>query len=334
MNADVDIVNKSGMQRPLPEPLRIPKNPEMIPAVPLGQRFNVGHQTTPAGFSLYPTPPNNRFYKSLTTKVTGNLWVDSSNTYEDGRLSTQPYHLEQRAMSAYSYDRRIPPGSYVEPVMFNLAHDPHNKTKELDRYQQAKLRREMRAFSIPRRGIADDHFVSCVFVGFVEWNMERAAFRRGELDRLMIAACRAKYPCSRPATYEEFISHAITGLPAMNQTKFDITFTGPGSEKIGPGALDHKNTLFSRKKIIMPGERLDGSTGQIEISDSSIWGKKACIAVVYSTRLQLQPSLRQFGQSRKTIKDQKCYTENCSNDKTQWHTFPHVYQSTNTIYPM
>ena len=38
-------------------------------------------------------------------------------------------------MSAYSYDRRIPPGSYVEPVMFNLSTHPKWKTKGLDRYK-------------------------------------------------------------------------------------------------------------------------------------------------------------------------------------------------------
>merc|ERR1719223_568491 len=102
----------------------------------------------------------------------------------------------------------------------------------------------------------------------------------------MHSACANKFPCSRPATYEEYISHAIAGLPKLNTTRYDLTFVGPGSEKIGPGALDHKNTFFARKKIVFPGDRLDGGSGKIEITDSSCWGRKSCVAVTYANRIR------------------------------------------------
>lgn len=72
------------------------------------------------------------------------------------------------------------------------------------------------------------------------------------------------------------------GLPVVNRTKLDITFVGPGSNKEGPGCLAHKNTLSARKKIVFPGDRLDGSSGKIEIQDSSCWGKKNCIVRMFA----------------------------------------------------
>jgi len=84
----------------------------------------------------------------------GNLWVDGSNVYEDVRLEKQPYHLERdtRTMTAYSYDRRVAPGTYVEPKLFNLATHPNWKTRDLDRFQQARLKRDKKSYSVPRRG--------------------------------------------------------------------------------------------------------------------------------------------------------------------------------------
>lgn len=161
---------------------------------------------------------------------------------------------------------------------------------------------------------------------------------RGELDRLMVSACANKFPCSRPATYEEYISKSIGQLPKINRTKFDVCFIGPGSEKIGPGALDHKNTLFVRKKVVFPGERLDGSSGQIEVADSSLSGRKTCIAVVYSNRLIKQPSLKQFGLLRNTLKvngkGDRTDIETLDEDRTQWNTFPHLYQQTIVNQPL
>ena len=69
----------------------------------------------------------------------------------------------------------------------------------------------MRSYSVPRRGIPGYVQPTAVFCGFVEWTMEQGCMTRGEMDRLMAAACAAKYPCSRPATYEEYISKAVVG---------------------------------------------------------------------------------------------------------------------------
>lgn len=342
MNADAWPTNKSGMQRPIPEQMQIHKTNEPMAAVPLGRRFNWGHQNTPGGASLYPVPPHSVFHRSLTQlPCMGNLWVDASNTYEDARLEKQPYHLERdtRTMTAYSYDRRVAPGSYVEPVLFNLSTHPNWKTRAMDRFQQSKIRRDKKSYSVPRRGNegAEGQY-SCMFVGFADYTMEKGAMTRGELDRLMVSACHSKFPCSRPATYEEYISKSIGQLPKINRTKFDVTFIGPGSEKLGPGALDHKNTLFCRKKVVFPGERLDGSSGQIEISDSSCWGRKTCIAVVYVNRIIRQPSLKQFGLLRNCIdqswRGDRQYMESLSDDETQWNTFPHLYHQTIVNKPL
>lgn len=93
--------------------------------------------------------------------------MDSSNTYEDVRLSTQPYHLERdlRTMTAYSYDRRVPPGSWVSPKVFNLATHPTWRVRQLDRFQAASLKRDLRSYSVPKRGVPGAHRPTCVFVG-------------------------------------------------------------------------------------------------------------------------------------------------------------------------
>ena len=53
---------------------------------------------------------------------------------------------------------------------------------------------------------------SCVFVGFCEFDLERHAHTRAEIDKLMHYVCSSRYPGSRPATYEEvlfFVSDII-----------------------------------------------------------------------------------------------------------------------------
>lgn len=116
----------------------------------------------------------------------------------------------------------------------------------------------------------------------------------------------------------------------MNKTKFDVTFVGPGSELVGPGALDHKNTLFARKKIVFPEGRLDGSEGSIEIQDSSCWGRKVCVAVVYANRIRKQRSLTTFGKLREVLKKEPL---NAPPDDTQWNSFPHLF-STSFVAPV
>lgn len=317
-----------------------------MPPVPLGQRFNYGHQTSSCGISLYPVPPNSKFYRSVTQlPLSGNLWVDCSNTIEDARLASQPFHGgDIRPLTAYSYDRRVPPGTYVEPKVFNLATHPKWRTQpSLTRLAKAKLLREARSFSVPRRGGGGSPYtctnelhngpVSCIFLGFADWTMEPGRMTRGELDRLMISACRSKYPCSRPATYEELISQAIIGLPEHNKTGLDIAFVGPGSEVIpaGGGGIESRSA-FCRKKVVFPGDRLDKETS---LSLNSLGGRKTCIAVQQLNRLSLQPSLRQFGAARKTLSgvngegSSKAYTTSCRDQvgDTHWKNafpFPHL----------
>lgn len=64
MNADANKVWHGPEQRPRGPAPQYPKNKEDTPAVPLGTRFNWGHQKTPSGRSLYPVYPKSVFHKS------------------------------------------------------------------------------------------------------------------------------------------------------------------------------------------------------------------------------------------------------------------------------
>jgi len=106
------------MSVPLPpvNTMQIHKTPEYMSRVPLGRRFNNGHQEAgPSGLSLYPVPRDSVFHRNISMNdEMGNTWVDFSNTYEDTRLSSQPYHQEKdtRTMTAYSYSRNVCPGTW------------------------------------------------------------------------------------------------------------------------------------------------------------------------------------------------------------------------------
>ena len=41
-------------------------------------------------------------------------------------------------------------------------------------------------------------------MGFAEFDMDGRVFTGGEMDRMMMISASQKYPCSRPATFDEY----------------------------------------------------------------------------------------------------------------------------------
>eukprot|EP00397_Hematodinium_sp_SG-2012_P052578 GEMP01062231.1.p1 GENE.GEMP01062231.1~~GEMP01062231.1.p1 ORF type:complete len:244 (+),score=42.44 GEMP01062231.1:155-886(+) len=200
----------------------------------------------------------------------GTLWTDYSNSYENlDNFKTKSAKL------SYTLDRKDEYGITRRPVADYLP-------------------RVASASSL----IPDDEEKTCVFVGYAEWKMDGRILTRGELDRTMHHVAKSKFPCSRPATLDEYAAHRISGLPSRNETGKEIIFVGPNSDERGDGTLDHKNTLLARKKAVLPKDRLDGTA-----SVSAIAGVKMCICVFDLKRVRLQPSLSQFGYARFCLDD-------------------------------
>lgn len=125
--------------------------------------------------------------------------------------------------------------------------------------------------------------------------MDGRTLTTGELDRLMHQTAQQKYPCSRPATFEEYVSGRIAGLPKVNMSGFDACFVGPGSAVVPQknGGACH-DTLGYRKKVVLTGDDFDGRT----TDTGAMWGEKSVVAVVPVERFRKQPSLATFGQLR------------------------------------
>ncbi|CAK0893477.1 unnamed protein product, partial [Prorocentrum cordatum] len=155
---------------------------------------------------------------------------------------------------------------------------------------------------------------SVVFVGYAEFDMDGRTFTAGEMDRLMMHSAVSKYPCARPATFDEYIDQAIVGLPKKNASGRDIVFVGPG----GTGCeLHHTNTLGSQKCAVPPGEALDGTWGL-----ASMYGRKSILCVYPVERVKRQQSLTQFGLCRATLNGRGQMRPSQSltalSDKTMW----------------
>lgn len=132
-----------------------------------------------------------------------------------------------------------------------------------------------------------------VFVGFAEFEMDGRVHTAGEMDRLMHHVASSKYPCARPATFDEYSEKSILGLPARNLSGRDIVFVGPGATGC---ELYHSNTLCAQKCVVPPGEHLDGTW-----DTASLYGRKTVVCVYPVERVKRQQSLTQFGLARSTI---------------------------------
>lgn len=155
-----------------------------------------------------------------------------------------------------------------------------------------------------------------VFVGLAEFEMDGRIHTGGEMDRMMMHASAQKYPCSRPATFDEYSEKCILGLPERNSTGRDVVFVGPGATGC---EIFHSNTLGAQKAVVPPGEMLDGTWGT-----ASLYGRKTVLCVYPVERIKRQQSLTQFGLARSTIgksgRLRRAGSLASLMDKTQWTT--------------
>eukprot|EP00913_Durusdinium_trenchii_P001831 g1697.t1 len=148
-----------------------------------------------------------------------------------------------------------------------------------------------------------------VFVGFAEFDMDGRAFTGGEMDRMMMISASQKYPCSRPATFDEYAERCILGLPERNNCGRDVVFVGPGAtgcelfhtNTLGPGQTDDGRKPDVRfwcvdLSVVSPHDMFDGTWG-----NASLYGRKCILCVYPVQRLKKQQSLTQFGLARQTI---------------------------------
>jgi len=153
-----------------------------------------------------------------------------------------------------------------------------------------------------------------VFVGFIEFDMDGRTYTGGEMDRMMAQAAACRYPCSRPATFDEYAEKCILGLPAKNQSGRDVVFVGPGATGC---EIFHSNTLGAQKCVVPPGEVFDGTWGT-----ASLYGRKSVLCVYPVERVRRQQSLTQFGLTRETLGNsgrlKRAGSLASLSDKTQW----------------
>eukprot|EP00440_Ansanella_granifera_P004310 gb/GFBE01004672.1/.p1 GENE.gb/GFBE01004672.1/~~gb/GFBE01004672.1/.p1 ORF type:complete len:268 (+),score=40.66 gb/GFBE01004672.1/:1-804(+) len=153
-----------------------------------------------------------------------------------------------------------------------------------------------------------------VFVGVAEFEMDGRVHTGGEMDRMMMYRASQKFPCARPATFDEYAEKCILGLPERNTTGRDVVFVGPGATGC---EVFHTNTLGTQKCVVPPGDVFDGTWGT-----ASLYGKKCILCVYPVERVKRQQSLTQFGLARSTIgrsgKLKRAGSLASLMDKTQW----------------
>merc|ERR1719265_636184 len=131
------------------------------------------------------------------------------------------------------------------------------------------------------------------FIGFAYFQQDGRALNHKEQESVMWRAASLKYPCSRPASYDEYEEGRILGLPERNVSGNEVIFTGPSS--MGDAPTKHKGWVLGGypKRAVLMGDPLDGSS---EIG--SAFGRKAIMCVLPQRRLVRQPSLRMWGDCR------------------------------------
>jgi hypothetical protein len=153
-----------------------------------------------------------------------------------------------------------------------------------------------------------------LFVGYAEFDMDGRFHTPGEIDRLMQHSASMKYPCSRPATLDEYVEGQIQGLPPKNFSGRDVVFVGPGASGC---ELFHTNTLYQQKCVVAPRDPFDGAWGA-----ASLHGRKAILCVYPAQRVRKQQSLTQFGLARSAVgrsgRLRRAGSLASLVDKTQW----------------
>jgi hypothetical protein len=245
------------------------------------RRFNHGLQTLPSGRSAFPVPRTDPYHRSLLQGLP-ELWSDFSDqglpearaglsegaaTYHGDYDAGLGLHLSKPSLrSASRPGAAASPGGTISPV--------------LAPGEQEQLQR--------KPGHAAGRVV---FVGYATFDMDGRAHTAGEMDRLMMRAANSKYPCARPATFDEYADGAIMNLPQRNKSGLDVAFVGPGATG---SELFHTNTLGMQKCCVAPGD--DFSERQWGVA--SLHGRKALLCVYPAERLRRQRSLTQYGLAR------------------------------------
>lgn len=233
--------------------------------VPPERRFNVGWQTLPSGKNGFPVASGNRFYKTLGQSLP-ELWSDFSQR-------GLPHHHPEQHLGGLGPDPALTQGSFFR--------DTGTRFHSTNRTNLSSTRGGQPMNTAPASRV--------MFIGFVEWEMDGRVHSAGEMDRLMALAAASKFPCSRPATFEEYASMKIIGAPAVNVSGRDVSFVGPGSccER------SDSNTLGTKKWVVPARDPFDGTA-----TTSATYGKKCCFCVYPAERMARQHSLSQFGLAR------------------------------------
>jgi hypothetical protein len=158
------------------------------------------------------------------------------------------------------------------------------------------------------------------FIGFTYFEQDGRALNHHEQESMMWRSAAMKFPCSRPASYQEYMDGRILGMPERNVSGCEIIFTGNPSR--GDAPAKHKGWVLGGypKRAVLKGDPLDGTT---EIGSS--FGRKAIVCVMPQRRLVRQPSLRTWGacrydlwraKSQPDMKAAQIQPEKASDDKT------------------
>mmetsp|Transcript_69681 Transcript_69681/g.167252 ORF Transcript_69681/g.167252 Transcript_69681/m.167252 type:complete len:288 (+) Transcript_69681:107-970(+) len=241
------------------------------------RRLNYGLQTLPSGLSAFPAPRNSDWHRNIGQSLP-ELWSDFSTR---GHAAGSSGHDEH----SMTFHGTSSSGGFGNTMS--------SSGKGLQRLQDTT------ASSCPSRGSqASEGFFSrkCVFAGFAEFDMDGRVHTGGEMDRIMMMAVSSKYPCSRPASIDEYVDGDILNMPARNHTGRDVVFVGPRSTG---STLFHSNTLGAGKCFVPPGDAFDGTAGAV-----SIHGRKCAVCVYPMERVRRQPSLVTFGSMRRATDEQ------------------------------
>uniref|UniRef100_A0A7S4V1H5 Uncharacterized protein n=1 Tax=Alexandrium monilatum TaxID=311494 RepID=A0A7S4V1H5_9DINO len=218
------------------------------------RRLNHGLQTLPSGIPAFPVARGSEHHRSFLQKMP-ELWSDFSDR---GLPEARAGHCDRSTTFHGDLSQSRGPGT---------------------------ASRTGAAYSAKSGRV--------LFLGCASFEMDGRFHTAGEMDRLMLHAASSKYPCSRPATFDEYAEGAIMGLPARNNTGSDIVFAGPG----GTGCeLFHTNTLGAQKVVVPPGDAFDGTWGM-----ASLFGRKCILCVHPVARVRRQQSLTQFGLARNSL---------------------------------
>lgn len=240
------------------------------------RRFNHGLQTLPSGRSAFPVSRADPYHRSLLQGMP-ELWSD----FSDQGLPEARAGLSEGATTYHGdYDASL--GCYLSKPSLRSGSRPGAAASPGGSISPA---------SAPSARKPSHASGRVVFVGYATFDMDGRTHTAGEMDRLMMRAASSKYPCARPATFDEYADGAIQGLPQRNKSGLDVAFVGPGATG---SELFHTNTLGMQKCCVAPGD--DFTERQWGVA--SLHGRKAVLCVYPAERLRRQRSLTQYGLAR------------------------------------